>query len=280
VLEQGQSLYAVNATPAVLLFGTTPAWRTLSEGTTGVDVAQLNADLVALGYATSAQLNPGSDYFGTATAAAVERLQAALGAPRTGTLTFGQVVFLPSAARITAVNATIGTDAQPGRPVLTATSTTRQVTATVAASQVARVTAGDRATLTLPDGRTTPAVVAYVGTVATTPSGGASGSSSPPTVEIDLTPADHAATGTVDQVPITASVTTATVRAALAVPVVALTAEPDGRAAVLVLGLDGLTHLLPVTLGLFDDANGLVQVSGPGLAAGQQVVLPDQSQSV
>ena len=31
---------------------------------------------------------------------------------------------------------------------------------------------------------------------------------------------------------------------------------------------------MPVTLGLFDDAAGLVQVSGPGLAAGQRVVVP------
>jgi hypothetical protein len=31
---------------------------------------------------------------------------------------------------------------------------------------------------------------------------------------------------------------------------------------------------VPVTLGLFDDAAGLVQVSGSGLAAGQRVVVP------
>ena len=33
-------------------------------------------------------------------------------------------------------------------------------------------------------------------------------------------------------------------------------------------------HLVPVSLGLFDDADGLVQVTGPGLAAGQEVVVP------
>jgi hypothetical protein len=31
---------------------------------------------------------------------------------------------------------------------------------------------------------------------------------------------------------------------------------------------------VPVTLGLFDDADGLVQVSGPGIAAGLRVVVP------
>jgi hypothetical protein len=33
-------------------------------------------------------------------------------------------------------------------------------------------------------------------------------------------------------------------------------------------------HLVPVSLGLFDDADGLVQVTGSGLAAGQEVVVP------
>jgi hypothetical protein len=31
---------------------------------------------------------------------------------------------------------------------------------------------------------------------------------------------------------------------------------------------------VPVRLGLFDDAAGLVQVTGPGLAAGQRIVVP------
>jgi hypothetical protein len=35
---------------------------------------------------------------------------------------------------------------------------------------------------------------------------------------------------------------------------------------------DGAHHLVRVTPGLFDDAAGLVQVSGPGLTAGQRVV--------
>ena len=58
VISQGQVLYRVNDSPVVLLYGSTPAYRTLSAGASGPDVAELNADLVALGYATSAQLIP------------------------------------------------------------------------------------------------------------------------------------------------------------------------------------------------------------------------------
>jgi hypothetical protein len=60
VIEQGQVLYRIADTPVVLLDGTTPAYRSLSEGDSGPDVRQLNADLVALSLATSSQLDPGS----------------------------------------------------------------------------------------------------------------------------------------------------------------------------------------------------------------------------
>ena len=55
VASQGQVLYQVSGAPVVLLYGSTPAYRTLSPGLIGADVAELNADLVALGYATSTE---------------------------------------------------------------------------------------------------------------------------------------------------------------------------------------------------------------------------------
>src|ERR1700756_2125231 len=56
VIRQGHALYRVSDSAVVLLYGSTPAYRTLSAGTSGPDVAELNTDLVALGYATSTQL--------------------------------------------------------------------------------------------------------------------------------------------------------------------------------------------------------------------------------
>ena len=61
VISQGHVLYRVNNSPVVLLYGSTPAYRTLSAGASGPDVAELNSDLVALGYTTRAQLHPGSE---------------------------------------------------------------------------------------------------------------------------------------------------------------------------------------------------------------------------
>jgi hypothetical protein len=58
------------------------------------------------------------------------------------------------------------------------------------------------------------------------------------------------------------------------VPINALLALAGGGYAVEVVGGDGLHQPVPVSPGLFDDAAGLVQVTGTGLAAGQRVVVP------
>src|SRR5438132_3487183 len=127
VIRQGHALYRVSDSAVVWLYGSTPAYRALSAGASGRDVAELNADLVALGYATSTQLRPRSAVFGPATTTAVEKLQARLGVPRTGRLNLGQAVFEPVAVRVTSVPAQPGGSAQPGETVIQGTSTTRQV---------------------------------------------------------------------------------------------------------------------------------------------------------
>jgi peptidoglycan hydrolase-like protein with peptidoglycan-binding domain len=271
VVTQDESLYSLNGTPVTLLYGSTPAWRTLTEGLSGPDVAQLKADLVSLGYATSAELGS-SDYFGSATATAIKAFQTHQGVSATGRLTLGQAVFLPGPARITSVAATLGTPAQAGSTVLQATSTTRQVTATIPATQVAQLHVGESASITLPDGHTTPGTVTSIGAIATG-SSSSSGSPAPPTVNIEITPTHPAATGVVDQAPVTLTVTTATVTDVLAVPVTALATTTDGKPAVEVGG-GKLARFVAVTVGLFDDANGLVEVHSSALHAGQPVRLP------
>ena len=291
VIRQGHTLYRISDDPVVLLYGQTPAYRTLSAGATGPDVAELNADLVALGYASRAELPPTSGSFGSATTSAVEKLQAATGMSQTGMLALGQAVFEPTALRVTSVSAQLGGSAQPGATVLGATSTMRQVQVALGASQETDVAVGDRVSITLPDNQTTPGVVSSVGTVATCPSGaGGSGSgtaapgtdtcsssssgSSSPTINVDVAPSDPAATGTWDQAPVQVGITTASVRDALVVPVTALLAQAAGGYDVEVVGTGSANHLVPISLGLFDDADGLVSVTGSGLAAGQEVVVP------
>jgi multidrug efflux pump subunit AcrA (membrane-fusion protein) len=90
---------------------------------------------------------------------------------------------------------------------------------------------------------------------------------------VDVTPLHPAATGTWDQAPVQIGITTARVPNALVVPVTALLAQSGGGYAVEVVPAGARNHLVPVSLGLFDDADGLVQVIGSGLARGQEVVV-------
>jgi hypothetical protein len=294
VISQGQVLYRVNDSPVVLLGGAIPAYRTLSAGSTGADVAQLNADLVALGYASSRQLNPMSASFGSATTTALMKLQGTLGIAQNGTLSLGQALFEPTAVRVTALSVPLGGAAQGGQTVMDATSTTRQVQVALDASHQSEVGVGNKVAITLPNNQTTPGVVSAVGTVASCPpssasggtnassvtvgtgtcSPGNSGSAVTPTVTVTVTPSDPAATGTWDQAPVQVTVTTASVPNALVVPVTALLARSGGGYAVEVVGAGGDHHLATVSLGLFDDADGLVQVTGSRLVAGQEVVVP------
>ena len=275
VVRQGQVLYRVDTSPVVLLNGSTPAYRALTEGDRGPDVRKLKADLVALGDATRASLKLSSDYFGTATAAAVKELQETLGVHRTGTLALGQVVFVPGPIRVTAVTPTRGTLAQPGTAVLQATSTSREVTVSLDAALQGDVKAGDQVTITLPNLRTTQGTVASVSRVATTgSSGSSSGSSQTATVQVTITLRDPGATGTLDQAPVQVAIITATAPHVLTVPTTALLAQPGGGYGVEVIGPRNSRKILRLSVGLFDDAQGLVQVSGPGLHAGQQVVVP------
>jgi Putative peptidoglycan binding domain len=285
VIRNGQVLFRVNQAPVVLLYGATPAYRVLAEGgtaadVTGRDVAQLNHDLAALGYVDSGDVDSAWDEFNWATTAGVERLQKHLGVTQTGELALGDVVFLPTAARVTTLQASLGAPANG--QVLQATSTTLTVSVALDTGLQSAVRAGDRVTIVLPNGRTTPGTVTSVGKVATTSSndsggsGGSAGAPSGPTVPVHIRPTDPSGTGSLDRALVQVMITDQTVPNVLAVPVDALLARSGGGYAVEVVASDGTHHLVPVSLGLFDDAAGLVQASGPGLAAGQRVVVPGQ----
>jgi hypothetical protein len=268
----GGVLYRVNNQPVVLLCGTTPAYRSLSKGDSGPDVAELNANLVDLGYATRAQLDPSSDFFSTATAAALQKLQARLGEDQTGPLALGQVVFLPEPVRIATVSGELGASAQPGAQVLSATSKTLEVQLALDPSQQGSVKRGDRAVITLPSNTSVTGRVERLGRVAQAPAG-QNGSTAGATIPvyIGLSKPGHARG--LDQAPVQVNITTKGVNDALNVPVTAIVGRSGGGFAVEVVRVGGQRELVPVKLGLFDSAGGRVQVEGD-LRVGERVVVP------
>ena len=267
VIGCGRVLYRVTNNPVVLLCGSTPVYRSLSEGDSGPDVRELNANLVALGYASPAALDPASDYFSAATASALERLQATLEVDETGSLADGQTVFLPGPLRITKVIATLGTDAGPGAPLAQATSTRREVVVDLDVNEQSSVKPGDRVTITLPNNETTAGTVTGVGTVA-------SNSGQSTTIPVDIKLLNPRIAGTLDQATVQVQITTGTAHDALIVPVDALLALAGGGYAVETIDPAGVHHLVAVTTGpVFDDADGLVQVTG-ALTSGERLVVP------
>jgi peptidoglycan hydrolase-like protein with peptidoglycan-binding domain len=288
VVRRGQRLYEIDGSPVVLFYGRRPPWRTLALGVTdGPDVAQLDANLIALGYATPAAL-PVSDTFSAATAYAVQRWQAARGLPVTGIVPAGQVAYAPGPLRVDTVTPALGGPATPGATVLTATSPQPVVQAALPVGQEYLVAKGDQVSVVLPDGTTADGAVASRSQVATAGSGGPPGgpppgqpASGPPagggpggpgaTVELTIRLVHPRVAGNLDQAPVTVNIVAARARNVLAVPVNALIALAGGGYAVAV-PQGGGQHLVAVRTGLFSAT--LVQVSGTGLRPGMPVEVP------
>lgn len=269
VISQGKVLYRVSGKPVVMLQGAAePVYRDLAYGAEGADVRQLNAALVSLKYATKAQIDPDSDYFSMQTYYALKELQEDVGLKETGELSLGQAVFLPAEeVRVIKSGAVRGGPAGQGQNVLQVSSTKRQVTVELNASQQTGVAVGDKVTITLPNGKSTDGEVSSVGKVAKQVD-------DKTTIEVQIKPKDPKATGGLDQAPVQVAIVSDTVKDVLSVPVNALLALGGGGYAVEVVDAGGKHKLIPVRTGLFDDSEGKVEVSGAGLEVGQKIAVP------
>jgi hypothetical protein len=272
MVDCGDVLYRVNDRPVLLLCGSTPAYRSLSEGDTGRDVRELNANLVHLGYATRARLDPSSRHFGAETASALESLQSRLGEARTGSLGLGDAVFLPRSVRIARVTGELGGSARPGAHAMDATSATLEVQVALDPSQQDEVKAGDRVRITLPGNKSVTGKVDRLGRVARVPAGqddNAGGATIPAYIRLD----DPEKARGLDRAPVQVEITTKGVAGVLSVPVTAIVGKAGGGFAVEVLRAGGRRGLVAVKPGLFDAAGGRVQVEGD-LRVGDRVVVP------
>ena len=168
--------------------------------------------------------------------------------------------------RVTSVTPTVGATVMPG-PVLAITSTAGQVEGRARRGAAGQCQVGDAVTITLPDNQTTPGRITYVSSVA---------DRCPALVKaVKKRRADDRSRrhtdqpggdGHLDQAPVNVSITIEGVENVLAVPVDALLALAGAW-------LRGGGRRRPrapsggVSLGLFDGADGLVQVSAKGCPA-------------
>jgi hypothetical protein len=274
-VDCGDVFYRVDDDPVLLLCGTVPSYRGLDSGDVGKDVRQLNRNLHELGYDADAgvDVDPGGREFTWETGAAFEELPDDKGFDVTGALDGDDAVFLPESARIAKVTGELGGSARPGAQVAQATSDTLEVQVHLDASQQGVVKEGDRAQITLPGNESVTGKVDRLGRVAQAPAGkddaDAGAATIPAYIRLDR---PKKASG-LDRAPVQVDITTKGVKSALSVPVLALVGKAGGGFAVEVVRDGGAGELVAVELGLFDTANGRVEVEGD-LAEGDQVVVP------
>ena len=255
-VRAGGVLYRVDDTPVVLMAGAVPAWRPFGIGMTdGPDVRQLQAGLIAGHFAGGLFTTP-TGHYDLATADAVERWQTARGLTVTGSIPLGQVVFLPTAILVGAMNVAAGEAAAAGQRPYQVTTSQRTVTVPLNPT-LPPAAVGEAVSIVLPSQATVPGTITAVSALSST-----SG-------QLTVTPSGATGMGTNVQVQVSLAVQSA--RDVLAVPVSALLALAGGGYGLEVVTPSGAHRLTGVTAGLF--ASGQVQVAGPGITAGTRVVV-------
>lgn len=261
VIGRGGEVARVDDRPVIAFFGDVPMWRTLEAGARGADVAQLEANLVAQGFATDGEL--GDDRFDQRTAAAVKRWQKALGVDETGVVTPADVLFVGGPRRVAAYRTDKG--AMVAGPLLDVTGTERVITLKVDAIKQGALRVGDAVEAVLPDERVVPARITEVSNVAVEePSSTGGKGVARLTVLAKLDRADATA---FDQAPVTIRSVRVVSKQAIAVPLRALVALAEGGFA-----LERAADRTLIRVGVGASSDGYVQVEGD-ISEGDVVVI-------
>ncbi|MCO8273986.1 peptidoglycan-binding protein [Actinoplanes sp. TRM 88003] len=257
-VERGEPVLRADNLPVVLLYGVMPMYRELRPGVEGPDVALLERNLRALGYAG---FTVDDEYTGL-TAKAVRRWQKDLGLPSSGVVDPASLVVASGAIRVAALAVRPGAAATG--EVLKYTGAASVVTVDVEASASGWARRGVKVTVTLPDGKEVAGTVASVGAKVSPQDPG-----DQPTVPVTV--ALSAPVGRLREGPVTATYVSEQRKNVLTVPVAALVALAEGGYGVEVVE-GGARRFVRVEVGLF--ADGKVEVRGAGLAEGMTVGMP------
>lgn len=140
-VSAGSVLYEVNLRPVVVAAGPTPAFRSMSRGTVGADVQQLQAMLADLGLYSGEQ----DGEFGWNTEVAVRDWQDSLGVDDDGVVQAGDVLFVPSLPGRIAMDSEVvfrGASLGGGEAVVSGLATEPSFTIPATAAQAASMPVG------------------------------------------------------------------------------------------------------------------------------------------
>ncbi len=153
IIEPGEELYETDSTAVFTALGEVAAWRTMNSETSGDDVAQLQAHLLANGFDDDLVAD---GVWGFDTTTAVQAWQEATEQVVTGQVDLGDIWFIRGPIRIIEVVATEGVIVADGEPLFTYTSTDRAMVVNVAELPTGLLSA-ESISARLPDRSTTTA---------------------------------------------------------------------------------------------------------------------------
>ena len=273
---------------SILMYGDISVWREFREGMNpGEDIKQLEENLFALGYADFG-ISQIDQVFDIATVNAIKKMQADLGLIETGSVSIGDVVFLPGTSVVQSSQSFpyLGTSASSNVPLLSLRTTEKietkigqrgEVSTTAESLQRVRtsievadkelISIGSSVKVELPDESIVSGTIREIGGIAVWPQGNQTGN---PLLEVSASINGnivfHQWTGAV----VTVSITQTLVEGVLAVPIPSLVALLGGGYGLEILEGDS-TKLVAVETGVYDD--GWVEVKGEGLTEGSKVVV-------
>jgi multidrug efflux pump subunit AcrA (membrane-fusion protein) len=263
--------------PMHLMYGETPAYRTMAEGLEGSDIRQLEANLAGLGFGDIEGFDV-DGVFDARTADAVRSWQHETGQNVDGMVTAADVLFAAGPVQVgswgqgietgqyLAAGTTLATLTVIETPSGDAMATTQRVIADLPLSDRDLIAEGIAVNVELPDDTD---VAGAVTAINPTPELDAQSGENIVEVTILLTePASPVWIGA----SVTVEITETLIADALVVPATALLALTEGGYAVEVLNGDGTTYLVGVETGIFVD--GDVEVASADLRVGMQVVVP------
>ncbi len=260
LLDQGDVIVEIDATPVIALYGDVPLYRTMSNGDIGADVLQLETNLVALGYDPYGTVTV-DETFTYNTELMVDRWQEDLGIEPTGVVEVGDAVMLDGPVVVVA-SPVVGS-AATGSIVTLAPQSGLTVTVPVAATDADEWSVGETVTVILADESERQGEVVEVGTEITTDQDG-----STLDISIDL---GAGAVGMLEG-PVVVRTTGEQILDAIVVPTRALVALAEGGFAVEKTDGSGTTQLVSVEIGSFDD--GLVELTSGDVSPGDLIVVP------
>ena len=268
----------------IAMYGEQPAWRTFETGMAeGLDVFQLEQNLVALGYDETGSIAIDHE-FDEHTSTAIENMQSVLRLPITGKLEFREVLFIPgnSVVQYSEFHTEIGTSIVPTNPVLSlitiekviskpgAVDVTRSLQKVNTSIEVVNKDLVDLdlvVSIELPDENVISGTISDIGDIAVIPQG----NQGEPYLEIVVSLEDTESYPEWTGASVTVSVTKKLASNVLAAPVTSLLAILGGGYAIEVIE-NGSSKLVPVSVGLY--ADGWVEINGEGINVGTEVVVP------